>query len=240
MAQTTPAQHVFFGVYKVAPAECTAVTLSALHAGFRHIDTAQVYGNERETGAAIQSFLSAHPQERIFLTTTVWRLAPGAAPLAPGQAHARGAASSAASQAALGLPIDLLLLHAPGAPGAARQEAWRAMEEAVRGGNWEASTSASALLPTAQLQQQQQQQQQAQARATGRGHSGGGWVPATMTLIGPSSFTQSFLPAASAASASAAPAPAATLSAAQGRSLSNILGEIEAAVATLLVSPQRR
>lgn len=155
MAEITPAQGaVFFGVYRVAPAECTAVTLSALHAGFRHIDTAQVYGNERETGAAIRAFLSAHPQERIFLTTKVWRLAPGAA-LAPGEAHATVAASIAASLAALGLPIDLLLLHAPGARGAARQEAWRAMEAAVQGGGVRAlgvsnfsEAHLEALLPT--------------------------------------------------------------------------------------------
>ena len=125
-------QQVGFGVYKVPSAACESVVRSALDAGFRHIDTAQVYGNERATGAAIRAFLAARPSERVFLTTKVWRLEEAALP--PGEAHARVAAGIAQSAAALGLPIDLLLLHAPGASGATRAETWRAMEEAVAAG----------------------------------------------------------------------------------------------------------
>jgi diketogulonate reductase-like aldo/keto reductase len=127
-------QQIGFGVYKVPSATCEAVVASALLAGFRHIDTAQVYGNEQATGAAVRAFLAAHPGERVFLTTKVWRLDAGAAPLPPGEAQARVAAGIAQSAAALGLPIDLLLLHAPGASGAARAETWRAMEAAVAAG----------------------------------------------------------------------------------------------------------
>jgi 2,5-diketo-D-gluconate reductase A len=126
-------RQVGFGVYKVPPAECTAVTLSALHAGFTHLDTAQVYGNEKEVGAAVRAFLLAQPGARIHVTTKVWRLTDAALP--PGAAQARVAASIAASRAALGVPIDLLLLHAPGAPGAVREETWRAMEAAVAAGS---------------------------------------------------------------------------------------------------------
>ena len=41
-----------FGVFLVPPAETFAAVTSALEAGYRHIDTAQMYGNEAEVGAA--------------------------------------------------------------------------------------------------------------------------------------------------------------------------------------------
>jgi 2,5-diketo-D-gluconate reductase A len=43
-----------FGVFQVKPEECVEATLSALEAGYRHIDTAQMYGNEREVGDAVR------------------------------------------------------------------------------------------------------------------------------------------------------------------------------------------
>jgi len=42
----------------------------ALEAGYRHIDTAAIYGNEEDVGAAIAS--SGVPREQIFITTKVW------------------------------------------------------------------------------------------------------------------------------------------------------------------------
>ncbi|MCW1007185.1 aldo/keto reductase, partial [Streptococcus anginosus] len=42
----------------------------ALEVGYRHIDTAQYYGNEHEVGQAIKK--STVPREDIFLTTKVW------------------------------------------------------------------------------------------------------------------------------------------------------------------------
>ena len=42
-----------FGVFQVKPRDTTAATLAALRAGYRHIDTAEMYGNEREVGKAI-------------------------------------------------------------------------------------------------------------------------------------------------------------------------------------------
>ena len=42
-----------FGVFQIKPADTVAATLRALEAGYRHIDTAQMYGNEREVGQAI-------------------------------------------------------------------------------------------------------------------------------------------------------------------------------------------
>lgn len=56
-----------FGTYKVAPEDATEVVLNALELGYRHLDTAQMYGNEREVGAAIAA--SGIPREELFITT---------------------------------------------------------------------------------------------------------------------------------------------------------------------------
>jgi 2,5-diketo-D-gluconate reductase A len=45
-----------FGVFQVEPNETLKATTAALEAGYRHIDTAQMYGNEREVGEAIAKF----------------------------------------------------------------------------------------------------------------------------------------------------------------------------------------
>ena len=59
-----------FGVFQSAPAETTAAVAAALDAGYRHIDTAAAYGNEREVGEAIrQSGLS---RDEVFIETKVW------------------------------------------------------------------------------------------------------------------------------------------------------------------------
>ena len=42
-----------FGVYQISKSDCKSSVLSALKAGYRHIDTAQSYFNEEEVGKAI-------------------------------------------------------------------------------------------------------------------------------------------------------------------------------------------
>jgi diketogulonate reductase-like aldo/keto reductase len=49
---------------------CEAAVLAALEAGYRHIDTASMYGNEESVGAAIR--MSGIPREEIFVTTKLW------------------------------------------------------------------------------------------------------------------------------------------------------------------------
>jgi len=56
-----------FGVFLVPPAETTAAVSSALEAGYRHIDTAEMYGNEAEVGAAIRK--SGLDRADVFITT---------------------------------------------------------------------------------------------------------------------------------------------------------------------------
>jgi 2,5-diketo-D-gluconate reductase B len=58
------------GTYKLHDRECVRIVRSALDIGYRHIDTAQMYKNEREIGEAIG--ISNVPREDIFLSTKIW------------------------------------------------------------------------------------------------------------------------------------------------------------------------
>jgi 2,5-diketo-D-gluconate reductase B len=59
-----------FGTYGMSAADVYRVVPAALSAGFRHIDTAQVYRNEGEIGECVAA--SGVPRSEIFLTTKVW------------------------------------------------------------------------------------------------------------------------------------------------------------------------
>lgn len=62
---------VGFGTYKTPDgAACVESVLTALGAGYRHIDTAEFYFNEESVGRAIAE--SGVPRDEIFVTTKVW------------------------------------------------------------------------------------------------------------------------------------------------------------------------
>ena len=58
-----------FGVFQIKPSETVAATTTALKVGYRHIDTAQMYGNEREVGIAIRE--SGLDRGEVFVTSKV-------------------------------------------------------------------------------------------------------------------------------------------------------------------------
>lgn len=58
------------GVFQTPPDETTAAVQEALRLGYRHIDTAAAYGNEREVGEAIRR--SGVPRKQIFIETKIW------------------------------------------------------------------------------------------------------------------------------------------------------------------------
>jgi diketogulonate reductase-like aldo/keto reductase len=58
------------GVFQTPPDETVAAVVAALQTGYRHIDTAAAYGNEREVGQGIRE--SGVPREDIFIETKVW------------------------------------------------------------------------------------------------------------------------------------------------------------------------
>jgi diketogulonate reductase-like aldo/keto reductase len=90
------------GTYPLSGATCIDTIRMAIGLGYRHIDTAQMYGNEREVGEAIAACGVARDQ--LFITTKV-------DPSNLGQA--RFAESVKRSVAALGGAPDLLLIHWP-------------------------------------------------------------------------------------------------------------------------------
>lgn len=93
----------------------------ALEAGYRHIDTAKAYGNERSVGDGVRK--SGIPREEIFITTKLWNEDVRAG---------RARAAFEKSLKELGTDyVDLYLIHWP-ADGF--EEAWLAMEELYNAG----------------------------------------------------------------------------------------------------------
>ena len=106
-----------FGTYKSAPGQEARTSVeAALQLGYRHIDTAALYKNEADVGAAIRH--SGIPRDQIFVTTKVWDT---------DQGYKTTLAAFDRSLAELGTPyIDLYLVHWP--KPALAKDTWRAME----------------------------------------------------------------------------------------------------------------
>ncbi len=61
---------VGLGVFQVPPADTEQAVGAALRAGYRHIDTAADYRNERETGRAVAN--SGVPRDQLYVVTKLW------------------------------------------------------------------------------------------------------------------------------------------------------------------------
>ncbi|MFF1919806.1 aldo/keto reductase [Streptomyces sp. NPDC058221] len=89
------------GVFQTPPDETRAAVTAALDLGYRHIDTAAAYGNEREVGHALRD--SGVPRDDIFVETKIWISDYG---------YDETLHSFGKSAAKLGLDrIDMLILH---------------------------------------------------------------------------------------------------------------------------------
>lgn len=107
------------GTFKVSEGEAYDTVLEALKLGYRHIDTAQIYGNEASVGKAIKD--SGIKREEIFVTTKL-------SPINLGYEEARK--ELLISLEKLGLDyVDLYLVHWPSPSNALNQATWRGMEE---------------------------------------------------------------------------------------------------------------
>ena len=94
---------VGFGVFKIPPEDAEQAVSTALQAGYRHIDTAAMYGNERETGRAIAE--SGVPRDELYVVTKLWNA---------DQGYDSTLAAFDASMDRLGLDyLDLYLVHWP-------------------------------------------------------------------------------------------------------------------------------
>ena len=59
------------GTWRLSGAECVRVVETALDLGYRHVDTAEMYGNEEAVGRAVAG--SPVDRDEVFITTKVWR-----------------------------------------------------------------------------------------------------------------------------------------------------------------------
>jgi len=116
------------GVYLMSGSEAKNAVRYALEAGYRGIDSAQMYHNERDCGQAIKAFLSKNSNVKrgdIFYTTK----------LASNSSYDAARKSIKSSLQACGLDyIDLFLLHSPYGGKNARLESWKAVEDAIESG----------------------------------------------------------------------------------------------------------
>jgi 2,5-diketo-D-gluconate reductase A len=112
-----------FGVFQIPAEETKQAVLTALEVGYRHIDTAEMYGNEREVGEALVE--SGIARDEVFITS---KLNNGF--------HDPDAALENGKKSAelLGGFMDLFLIHWP-LPGVGDYvETWKSMEELYRSG----------------------------------------------------------------------------------------------------------
>ena len=111
------------GVYLMDPWEETRqAVMTALEEGYRLIDTAAMYGNERDVGRAVKE--SPVPREEIFVTTKLWNSDHG---------YDRTLRAFDKSLQLLDMEyIDLYLIHWP--VEGLRKETWRAMEKLYNDG----------------------------------------------------------------------------------------------------------
>ena len=106
------------GVYKVADDEAERVVETALAEGYRHLDTAEFYANERGVGRALRA--SGVPRDEVFLTTKVWNTAHG---------YDETLRSFDESLTKLGTDhVDLYLIHWPAPRQDKYVETYRALE----------------------------------------------------------------------------------------------------------------
>lgn len=110
---------VGFGVFLVPPEETEAVVSAALEAGYRHLDTAALYGNEAEVGRSIAA--SGIDRGDLFVTTKCWNSDQGYDP-------ARVAFARSLDLLQMDY-VDLYLIHWPTPQRDLYVDTWRAFEE---------------------------------------------------------------------------------------------------------------
>jgi 2,5-diketo-D-gluconate reductase A len=104
------------GTYKLDDDNAYRVVSAALEMGYRHIDTARIYQNEKGVGRAIRE--SGIPRDDLYITTKLWN---------GDQPKARDAISSSLDR--LGLEhVDLYLIHWPAAVRGTYVDAWTQLE----------------------------------------------------------------------------------------------------------------
>ncbi|KAI4196523.1 MAG: hypothetical protein LQ350_006506 [Teloschistes chrysophthalmus] len=117
-----------FGIYRSPTNVCVKSCLTALRSGYRHIDSAQFYGNETEMGEAVRQ--SGIPRSEIFLTTKI--LSAGGSPEKSYQKCLDSVRKIDGEEE--GGYVDLFLIHSPSGGKEAVREMWQALERLVEEG----------------------------------------------------------------------------------------------------------
>ncbi|MFE5673457.1 aldo/keto reductase [Agromyces sp. NPDC056523] len=108
---------VGYGMYKVPRADAARLARTALDLGYRHLDTAALYGNEAEAGAAVRE--SGLPRDEVFVTSKV---------LNDDHGYDRTLRAFDAAMASFGLDrLDLYLIHWPVPSRDRYVDTWRAL-----------------------------------------------------------------------------------------------------------------
>ena len=113
-----------FGVFQIEPEQTREATLMALEVGYRHIDTAEMYGNEKQVGEAVRD--SDVARDEVFVTSKL-----------DNGFHAFDDALHAFNQTLKALEfdyVDLFLIHWPLPKVGNYVDTWRALEEIYRSG----------------------------------------------------------------------------------------------------------
>ncbi|MGE6573677.1 aldo/keto reductase [Paenibacillus xylanexedens] len=112
-----PIPQLGFGVYKITKeAEFITATREAIQVGYRHFDTARIYGNEKALGAEIRH--SQLPREQFFITSKVWNTD-----------HGYEATKKAFQKTINKLGVDYLDMYLIHFASPKYIETWKAMEE---------------------------------------------------------------------------------------------------------------
>ena len=124
-----PCMHL--GVYLTTGSETANAVRWALESGYRAVDSAQMYHNEREVGTSIWDFLKSPANKDSLKREDIWFTSK----LASNTSYETARTSIAQSVKACGLGyIDLFLLHSPYGGKGKRLESWRAVEDAIADG----------------------------------------------------------------------------------------------------------
>lgn len=122
---------IHLGVYMMTGSEAYKASRAALEAGYRGIDSAQWYANEKDVGKAIHDYInspanaSGVKREDIFFTTKLRTNS--------NYETVRQSIKKSIKTCGLGY-IDLFLLHSPYGGKEARLSSWRAVEDAIKDG----------------------------------------------------------------------------------------------------------
>ena len=116
--------NIGFGTWQLSPKQAYQSVKDALKTGYRHIDTAKIYGNEEDVGRAVQD--SGVKREDIFITTKLWN---------SDQGYDSALKAFDDSLDRLGIEyLDLYLIHWPGDNHQRRHDSWKALVEIQKSG----------------------------------------------------------------------------------------------------------